>query len=98
MAGLEAPRNDYGSLAELFTYALEHEKFVSKRIYHLMNIATEEKEHASISFLKWFVDEQREEEKSFAGLLQQVKRLGSDGLYHLDKELGTRVFTPPVID
>lgn len=97
MTGFEDPKNDFASLVEVYEHSLEHEKFVTSRIYHLMNIAAEEKEHASISFLKWFVDEQREEEKSFSGVLQQVKRFGGEGLYHLDKELGTRVFTPPVI-
>jgi len=98
MTGFEDPKNDFASLADVFEYSLAHEKFVTSRIYHLMNIAVEEKEHASISFLKWFVDEQREEEKSFSGVLQQVKRFSGEGLYHLDKELGTRVFTPPVIE
>lgn len=97
MTGFEDPQSEFASLTEVFEYSLEHERFVTSRIYHLMNIAQEEKEHATISFLNWFVDEQREEEKSFSGVLQQIKRFGGEGLYHLDKELGTRVFTPPVI-
>jgi len=48
---------------------------------HLMDIAQTEKEHATISFLKWFVNEQREEEQSFGHLLQQVKRFGGEALY-----------------
>ena len=95
MQGFEDPRNEYGSLVEVYEHSLRHEQFVTKRFYHLMDMALEEKEHATISFLKWFVDEQREEEKSFGSVLQQVRRLGAEGLYHLDKELGTRVFTPP---
>ena len=97
MTGFEDPQSDFASLTDVFEYSLEHERFVTKRIYHLMNIAQEEKEHATISFLNWFVDEQREEEKTFGGVLQQIKRFGGEGLYHLDKELSTRVFTPPVI-
>lgn len=97
MAGFEDPQSEFASLTDVFEYSLQHERFVSSRIYHLMNIAQEEREHATISFLNWFVDEQREEEKSFSGVLQQVKRFGGEGLYHLDKELATRVFTPPVM-
>ena len=97
MTGFEDPQSEFASLTEVFEYSLEHERFVTSRIYHLMNIAQEEKEHATISFLNWFVDEQREEEKTFGGVLQQIKRFGGEGLYHLDKELSTRVFTPPVI-
>ncbi|MBS3938555.1 MAG: ferritin [Peptococcaceae bacterium] len=98
MMALEEPANEYDSLADVFEKSLHHEQFVSARIYHLMNIAQTEKEHATISFLNWFVDEQREEEKSFGHILQQVKRFGGEALYHLDKELSSRTFTPPVIN
>lgn len=97
MHGFEDPQNEYGSIVAVYEYSLKHEQFVTQRFYHLMDIALEEKEHATISFLKWFVDEQREEEKSFGSVLQQVRRFGGEGLYHLDKELGARVFVPPTI-
>ncbi len=38
-----------------------------------MDIAVSEKEHATISFLNWFVDEQVEEEDNFTTLLKKVK-------------------------
>jgi len=97
MQALEEPKNEYNSLVDVYEQSLHHEQFVTGRFYHLMNIAEEEKEHSTKSFLKWFIDEQREEEKSFGHLLQQVKRFGGEALYHLDKELATRTFTPPVI-
>jgi ferritin len=62
-----------------------------------MNIAIEEKNHATSNFLQWFVNEQVEEEASADKILQQLKLLGSKsaGLFMMDKELGARVFTPP---
>ena len=36
-----------------------------KRIDTLMDLAIEERDHATVSFLKWFVDEQVEEELLF---------------------------------
>lgn len=97
MLELEEPKNDYESIIDVFENALEHEKFVTSRIYKLMDIATEEKEHATISFLKWFIDEQVEEENSMKDILSQLERLkeNSHGLYMLDKEMASRVFTPP---
>ncbi|RKD34183.1 ferritin [Thermohalobacter berrensis] len=94
---LDEPKNDFESIEDVFHSALSHEKFVTKRIYKLMDIATEEREHATISLLKWYVDEQIEEENSMKDILTKVRRLGKDshGLYMLDKELGQRTFTPP---
>ena len=94
--GLEEPQNNFGSPLEVFKAALEHEKFVTSRIYKLMDIAMEEKEHATISFLKWFIDEQVEEESMMKDIIAKLERLEGKaaGLYMLDKELGQRVFTP----
>ncbi len=95
--GLEEPRKDFSSLEEVFELALKHEKFVSKRIYDLMELATKEKEFATISFLKWFVDEQVEEEASMSNILSKISRVGEkgEGIYTLDRDLAQRVFTPP---
>ena len=50
-----------------------------------------------MSLLKWFIDEQVEEENNFHSLLKKVRR--SEGnpaaLYMMDDELAARVFTPP---
>lgn len=92
------PKNDFNSLIDVFKTALNHEKVVTKRIYELMDMATEEKEHATISFLKWFVDEQVEEEASMKNIIRKLERLGEDshGIFMLDQELSQRTFTPPV--
>ncbi|WP_425447794.1 ferritin [Dethiothermospora halolimnae] len=94
---LNEPKNDYTSVLEVFESALEHERKVTERIYKLMDTATEEREHATISMLKWFIDEQVEEENSMKDIIARLKRLGdnSHGLYMMDKELGQRTFTPP---
>lgn len=95
--GFEAPSNDYNNITEVFEVSLEHEKKVTSRIYNLMDIATEEKEHATISFLKWFIDEQVEEEANFKGYLQKLKRAENDisVLYAMDDEMAARVYTEP---
>lgn len=97
LSGLSEPPNEFPSLLAVFEKAYEHEQMVTGRIYHLMDIATEEKEHATISFLKWFIDEQVEEESTFNGIIKKLKRVGNDpaALYNLDAELATRTFTPP---
>jgi ferritin len=66
-------------------------------INNLVDIAVEEKDHATNNFLQYFVAEQVEEEESAGGVLQKVKlaNKSSTGLLLVDSELGKRVFTPP---
>ena len=91
MQALDEPKNDFASVEELFAYGLEHEKFVTSRIHLLMNIAVDERDHNSIGFLQWFVDEQREEENSFESILNKLQRFGTGNvLFHLDRMLGER--------
>lgn len=98
ISGFENPKGKYENLVDLFDYTLEHEKFVTERLYNLMDISTEEREHATISFLKWFIDEQVEEMATFKTILNKLKRAANDPsvIYSLDAELATRVFVPPV--
>ncbi|WHH57005.1 ferritin [Petroclostridium sp. X23] len=98
--GLEEPNNNYSSVLDAFQKSLKHEEFVTKRIYMLMDIANEEKEHATISFLKWFIDEQVEEISTFTAVVKKLQRVSDNpaGLYMLDDELAQRVFTPPAAD
>jgi ferritin len=95
--GLDEPSNKYDSILDVFEKSLEHEKFVTQRIYTLTDIATQEKEHSTVSFLKWFIDEQVEEEDTFNNLVKKLERIGNDstGLYMLDDQLAQRTFTPP---
>lgn len=95
--GFEDPHFKAVNLLEMLEEAYGHEQLVTARIYKLMNIAQEEKDYMSINFLNWFVNEQLEEESNADELVKKVRLIGNDGngLYQLDKELGTRVFTPP---
>ena len=90
------PKIDFESVLDTFESALEQEKSVTRNFYELTDLAWEEKEHATISFLKWFLDEQVEEEATFDTHIQYLKRIGEDknALFLYEKELGQRIFTP----
>jgi ferritin len=66
-------------------------------INKLVDLAIEERDHASNAFLQWFVTEQVEEEASTDEVVQKLKLAGQDGsgLFMIDQELATRVFTMP---
>ncbi|GAA3403097.1 ferritin [Paenibacillus hodogayensis] len=96
VSGMKNPLNEYGSLLDAFEQAYEHEQTVTRRIYDLSDIAWNEREHATINFLKWFIDEQVEEEATFDSIIQKLRRIDNDSnaFYMLDAELGKRTFTP----
>lgn len=98
LPAIEEPPSDYKSALDIFERGLEHEKYVTSLINNLVDIAIEEKDHASRSFLNWFVDEQVEEEANFSAILGKLKlneQSGGAALFMIDQELATRGFVVP---
>lgn len=96
ISGYDEPNNKYESILDSFEQAYTHEKSVTKRIYDLSDIALNEREHATINFLKWFIDEQVEEEATFDTIIQKLKRIDKDSnaFFMLDAEFASRTFSP----
>jgi ferritin len=80
-----------------FEDAYAHEQKVTARINNLINLAMDERDHATNAFLQWFVTEQVEEESNADAVVRQLRLVGEDksGLFMIDRELGARVFVPP---
>ncbi len=97
LTAIEGPQTEWESPLAAFEHVLEHEKMVTGLINDLVNIAIEEKDHATNNFLQWFVEEQVEEEENAMELVGKVKRAQNsvDLMYTLDSELASRVYTPP---
>lgn len=98
LEAIEAPEQDFATPLAAFEKTLSHEKQVTGMINNLMNLAKEENDHATESFLRWFIDEQVEEEANATEAIQKLNLAGdnSGSLFMLDAELAKRVFTPPV--
>lgn len=98
LEAIEKPQFEWESPLAAMEAALKHEKYITGRINDLVNLAIEEKDHATNSFLRWFIDEQVEEEDNVNGVVQKLRLAGKDGggLFMMDRDLATRVFTPPV--
>ena len=94
---IDKPNGNYENIVNVFEAGYEHEQIVTSRLYKIADKATEEKEHATISLLNWFINEQVEEENTFNSLLKKIKRAENNpaALYMLDDELAARVYTPP---
>ena len=96
LSPIDDPGKDWDSAAAVFKQAYEHEQWVTGNINGLMDLAIELKDHATASFLRWYVDEQVEEEANTSAIAQQISMVeGSASMFMLDRELGARVFTPP---
>ncbi|WP_340023366.1 ferritin [Paenibacillus sp. FSL K6-1096] len=97
LAALPEPNNEYSSMLDAFEHAYAHEQQNTKKFYHLADLALDAREHATIYFLKWFIDEQVEEEALFSNIIAKLKRIETDSnaFYMLDAEFAARSFTPP---
>ncbi|NTV23006.1 MAG: ferritin [Nanoarchaeota archaeon] len=92
LAAIEAPKAEWKSPLEAFQDVYAHELKVTGMIYQIVEAAQAEKDHATVSFTKWFVDEQVEEEANASMIAEKLKLIGANtgGLFLLDRELGAR--------
>ena len=97
LSAIEAPQTQWASPVAAFAATLEHEQKVTALINGLVDVAIEEKDHATNIFLQWFVTEQVEEEASVDAVLQKLKMVGEQGhgLFMMDRELGARGSAAP---
>ena len=100
LKAIEGPVTEWSSPLAVFEATYAHEQKVTGLINDLVNLAVEEKDHATNSFLQWFVNEQVEEEASADAVVQQLKMAEDSpgGMFMIDRELGQRVFTPPAAE
>jgi len=100
LKAIEGPQTEWDSPLAVFKDIYKHEQKVTGLINNLVNLAIEEKDHATNTFLQWFVNEQVEEEASADQVVQQLKMMekAPGGMFMLDRELAQRVFTPPATE
>lgn len=96
---IKEPQKDWASALSMFEAAYDHECHISDCINNLMDLASQEKDYATQNMLQFFIKEQVEEEASADEIVQKLKLLGDaqGAMFMMDRELGQRVFTPPVV-
>ncbi|MBN2031495.1 ferritin [bacterium] len=94
LMAIKEPPTEFGSPLEMFEQTLEHEKYVTQSINDLVELAIEQKDHATQIFLQWFVTEQVEEEANDNEIIDKLKLTGKEGggLFMINRELAARVF------
>ena len=96
LKSIDQPPTEWDTPLAAFEAAYKHEQKVTGLINDLVNLAIQEKDHATNSFLQWFVNEQVEEEASVSQVVQKLKLIENapGGQFLIDRELSQRVFTP----
>ena len=95
LAPIDAVPTTWDSILSVFENTLMHEQKVTALINDLFALTTAENDYATQSMLKWFIDEQVEEEENAQTIIDNLKMIKDNGygLYMLDKELGARIYT-----
>ncbi len=93
LAQINAPKSLWKNHTEVFKETLEHEKYITELINKLVDLAIQEKDHATNNFLQWFVNEQVEEVATAEDIVNKLEMIGDNknGLFLIDRELGARV-------
>ncbi len=94
LKAIDAPPAAWKNPLDAMQAGLAHEKFVTKCLNELTDLAIKEKDHASQIFLSWYVTEQVEEEQNFNDLVNALKLIKGEGqgVLMMDRELGARTF------
>ena len=92
---IEKPSFTLNTVFDVIDSGLKHERYVTKLINNIYEIAFEEKDYKTMQFLDGFIKEQVEEEKNAEDLMKKLSLFGNDskGLYLLNLELGNRTYT-----
>jgi len=92
LQAIPQPKCEYASPLEAFQHSLAHEEKVSAAICNIFEAAQTEKDFPTQAFLKWFLDEQVEEEKNVGDMVDRLELIGNNpnGLFHLDKMAAKR--------
>jgi ferritin len=92
LSKIDTPKAAWKSPLEIFQETLKHEQNISESINNIINLAIQEKDHATTQFFQWFVGEQVEEEANASNIFEKMKMVGDNksGLFMLDRELGQR--------
>lgn len=92
LGALPAPPKDFDSVEDVFEKTLAHERKVTDRIHKLNELAIQEKDHATVAHLQWFINEQVEEEAGAEEILNQIKMVESrpGSLFYIDRHVGKR--------
>lgn len=94
LKAIETVPTEWKSPLNMYEETLKHEQEITNLINKLFELATKENDYATQSMLKWFIDEQVEEEDNAQTIIDNLKMIKDNGygLFMIDKELAARTY------
>ena len=85
---ISKPKQDWENILQILEAGLEHERYITAEIEKLYELANELKEYGCLHVLKWFIEEQVEEEDSFMAIIDKYNGYHNDFNFdhHLKRE------------
>jgi ferritin len=95
LGAIDAPAIECTDFAAPLHEALKHEQYVTSLINAIYAEALAKNDYRACQFLKWFIDEQMEEEDNARDMITKFELFGDDkrSLYELNQQYATRVYT-----
>jgi len=92
LTAIAGPETDWKTNLGVFKQVQGHEAAVTASNHALYELALKEKDYPAQVMLQWFIDEQVEEEKNAADIVQRLERIdaGETAVLLLDHHLGKR--------
>jgi ferritin len=92
LEAIPAPKTEWKAVLEVMEQTYKHEQGITANINEIFSMARKDEDFATESFLKWYLDEQVEEEAHTKEILENVRMLGESkgSMFMLDKQLGKR--------
>lgn len=87
---VKAQPNTFKDLKDVLEKTLTHEELIEDLYKKAIKVAWDDNDLSTFTLFQWFLNEQVEEIKLFAGLLDRLEVIGYDkkGMFFLDKEIG----------
>lgn len=92
LQAIPQPPNEFTSLLDVFEQVQEHEAKVTALINRLYELSLKENDYPTQVMLQWFIEEQVEEEKNAAQVVDTLRMVGAQaqGLFQVDRMLAER--------
>ena len=89
---VDAPKEQFGTIVDVFNEVLEHEQHITSRIVELVGEAEYAADADAQTFLQWFIKEQQEEEETAAKVVAYFVDAADDQakIAVIDAQLGQR--------
>ena len=97
LKAIDAPAKTYKTYMDPLHVQYEHEQYVTSLTNDIYAAALDAKDFRLQQFLKWFIDEQMEEEDNARDMVTKMTLFGEDqhSLYELDAKYGERSYSTP---